>query len=80
VLRRRAAVRRSLRWKAPSRLEVHAARAREAPDQARRFAILTGGAFSPRAEALLDAFPCRVVEKPFSREALLACVRALQAG
>jgi CheY-like chemotaxis protein len=61
-------------------VEVHAALAREAPDQARRFAILTGGAYSPRAEALLDACPCPVVEKPFSRDALLACVTALRAG
>ncbi|MFL5260836.1 MAG: response regulator [Anaeromyxobacteraceae bacterium] len=60
--------------------EVHAALLREAPDQARRFAILTGGAFSPRAEALLEACACPVVEKPFSRAALLACVSALQAG
>jgi CheY-like chemotaxis protein len=60
--------------------ELHAALLRDAPDQARRFAIVTGGAFSPRAQALLDGCACPVLEKPFTITELLECVRALQCG
>jgi PAS domain S-box-containing protein len=58
-------------------LELHALLEREAPDQARRLAFITAGVFSEEARDLLRGTARPVVEKPFSKDALLACVRSL---
>jgi PAS domain S-box-containing protein len=61
-------------------VQFHATLARELPDQARRLAFITAGVFSDEARRLVRDTGRPVVEKPFTREALLACVRALLAG
>jgi CheY-like chemotaxis protein len=61
-------------------VQFHAALARELPDQAQRLAFITAGVFSDEARSLVRETGRPVVEKPFTREALLACVRALLVG
>ncbi len=46
------------------------------PDQAPRMVFMTGGAFTPRAQAFLDTDVPRL-EKPFSMEAVRAVIRRL---
>jgi PAS domain S-box-containing protein len=53
-------------------MDVHAELLRLAPDQAEKMIFLTGGAFTPRARAFLDATSNPLLEKPFDPDALLA--------
>jgi CheY-like chemotaxis protein len=55
-------------------MDLYAALAREAPEQARRMVFLTGGAFTPRARAFLETVPAPRVEKPFEVRAMRAMV------
>ncbi|MFL5262653.1 MAG: PAS domain S-box protein [Anaeromyxobacteraceae bacterium] len=61
-------------------VQLHAALAREAPDQARRLAFMTGGVFSAEVQQLLEASGRPVVDKPFTKQGLLDCVRQLRGG
>jgi two-component system NtrC family sensor kinase len=45
------------------------------PDQARTMLFLTGGAFTPRAEAFLERIENAKIEKPFNQATLLRRVR-----
>jgi PAS domain S-box-containing protein len=47
------------------------------PDLARRFLFMTGGAFSPRAQAFLARVPNRCIEKPFEVAELLRAIDAV---
>lgn len=58
-------------------VQLHAAVEAVAPEQARRFAFMTGGVFSHEARRLLAATGRPVLEKPFDRDQLLACLRAV---
>jgi CheY-like chemotaxis protein len=48
-----------------------------APAQARRFVFMTGGVFSSDSRRLLADSGRPVLQKPFEREQLLACLRAV---
>lgn len=50
---------------------------RIAPEMADRILFLTGGAFTPEAQAFLDSMPNRYIEKPVSTPRLLELVRSL---
>jgi CheY-like chemotaxis protein len=45
------------------------------PKQARTMLFLTGGAFTPRAQAFLDRIESATIEKPFNQATLLRRVR-----
>ncbi|MCB9727058.1 MAG: response regulator [Deltaproteobacteria bacterium] len=55
-------------------MELHAALAEFAPEQASRVIFLTGGAFTPAARSFLDLVPNQRVEKPFDAQHLRALV------
>jgi len=55
-------------------MDLHAELERTAPDQAERMVFMTGGAFTPRARAFLDAHPNRLLEKPFDGDRLRGLV------
>jgi two-component system cell cycle sensor histidine kinase/response regulator CckA len=57
-------------------IELYAELKRMAPDQAERMIVLTGGAFTPRAQQFLDSVPNLRVEKPFDSVKLQAMVRS----
>jgi two-component system cell cycle sensor histidine kinase/response regulator CckA len=59
-------------------VQLHAALACEAPEQARRLAFMTGGVFSGDVQRQLEASGRPVVDKPFTKEAIVECVRRLQ--
>ncbi len=46
-------------------------------NQAARMGFVTGGAFTPRAQAFVDARPARILEKPFRLRDLAALVQRL---
>jgi signal transduction histidine kinase len=48
-----------------------------APELLERMVLLTGGAFTPEAQAFVEGRRARVVEKPFSTKALRDAVRAV---
>lgn len=54
--------------------EVYAELARSKPHLARRFVLVTGGAFSPEARRFLEATEVRCLEKPFELDQLLGFV------
>jgi two-component system, NtrC family, sensor kinase len=54
--------------------EVYAEVARSKPHLARRFVLVTGGAFSPEARRFLEATEVRCLEKPFELDQLLGFV------
>ncbi|HET8539625.1 MAG TPA: PAS domain S-box protein [Anaeromyxobacter sp.] len=56
-------------------MELHAALARTAPDQASRMVVLTGGAFTEGAREFLDRVPLPRCEKPFDVAGLREVVR-----
>ncbi len=58
-------------------VQLHAAVEAIAPEQACRFAFMTGGVFSHEARRLLAASGRPVLEKPFDRDELLACLREI---
>jgi CheY-like chemotaxis protein len=58
-------------------MEVHAALARSAPDEAERLVFVTGGAFTPRAQAFLAGVPNRCIDKPIDVLQLRALVQGL---
>jgi CheY-like chemotaxis protein len=58
-------------------MDLHAALATLAPDQADRMVLLTGGAFTPKAAQFLDRVPNVRLEKPFESANLRAVVRRL---
>jgi CheY-like chemotaxis protein len=60
-------------------MELHAALARSVPEQASRMVFMTGGAFSPEAEAFLGGVSDRVLEKPFKPAALRQLVASRMA-
>ena len=55
--------------------ELHAALAEVAPALARRDDFLTGGAFDPATQEVLDRLPNVLLEKPCPRQTLLAAIR-----
>jgi PAS domain S-box-containing protein len=55
-------------------MDFFAALSRRCPELAERVVFITGGAFTPRARAFLDAVPNRLVEKPFRAAELRALV------
>ncbi|MET0341610.1 MAG: response regulator [Polyangiales bacterium] len=59
-----------------SGMDLHAEVARSLPALAQRFVFITGGTFTARAQAFLETLPREPLLKPFSRDALLARVRA----
>lgn len=61
-------------------VQFHAELLRAAPDQARRMAFLTGGGYSAHIQERLELSRCPVLEKPFTKAALLSCVRYLRPG
>jgi two-component system NtrC family sensor kinase len=67
-----------------SGMELHTRLAASRPDLASRMIFMTGGAFTERALAFLDAVPNERLEKPFDsvglRELVRAKVRARDAG
>lgn len=56
-----------------SGMDVFSEVSREAPEMAKRFVFMTGGAFTPRARRFLESLPNRCMEKPFD----LGLVRTL---
>jgi CheY-like chemotaxis protein len=70
-----------------SGIELHSELVRRSPELARRVVFMTGGAFTPRARAFLQAVPNRCVEKPLDLETIddlirerLAAPEALASG
>jgi signal transduction histidine kinase/CheY-like chemotaxis protein len=57
-------------------MELHAELEKVAPDQAKAMLFMTGGAFTPKARAFVDAHGAAVLEKPLDARTLLARVRA----
>ncbi len=57
-------------------MELHEELARDAPEQADRMIFLTGGAFTPRAQAFLDTVPNPRLDKPFDLRQVRELVRA----
>ena len=55
-------------------MDLHAALASIAPEQAHRIVFVTGGAFTARAQAFLDTVANRTLLKPHSAEHLLAVI------
>lgn len=55
-------------------MELYAAIAEQAPEQAERFVFVTGGAITPAAEAFVDRVPNIVLEKPYTLKALHAAL------
>jgi signal transduction histidine kinase len=58
-------------------MEIHEELSRIAPDQAKRMIFLTGGAFTERARAFLDAVPNARAEKPFDVPNIIAIIAAI---
>jgi CheY-like chemotaxis protein len=50
---------------------------RARPTLARRMGFMTGGAFTPRAREFLEKHQTRLLEKPFTADALKTMVRKL---
>ena len=57
-------------------MALHAELARVSPDRAAKVVFMTGGAFTEKAQALLDAVPNQRIEKPFEMNNLRAIVAA----
>ena len=58
-------------------MDVYDALAREFPDQAARMVFLTGGVFTERARAFVEARPHRIASKPFRQQQLRELIQAL---
>jgi CheY-like chemotaxis protein len=58
-----------------SGIELHGELVRVSPELARRVVFMTGGAFTPRARAFLQAIPNRCVEKPLDLETIDDLIR-----
>ncbi len=58
-----------------SGIELHGELVRRSPELARRVVFMTGGAFTPRARAFLQAVPNRCVEKPLDLETIDDLIR-----
>ncbi|MCC6527121.1 MAG: response regulator [Polyangiaceae bacterium] len=56
-------------------MDVYEAVCAVRPELARRFVFITGGAFTPRARAFVDALPNTVVDKPISVAKLEVVIR-----
>jgi signal transduction histidine kinase len=56
-------------------MELHAVLANAVPSEADKMIFMTGGTFTPSAQAFLDAVPNVRVEKPFDSKQLYAIVR-----
>jgi CheY-like chemotaxis protein len=63
-----------------SGMELYEEVSRRAPELARRFVFLTGGAFTPRARAFLERVSAPRLEKPFSPHEFRELVRRMLAG
>jgi PAS domain S-box-containing protein len=61
-------------------MDVYHAILAQAPEVARRFVFLTGGAFTPRARQFLDTVPNPKLEKPITRAELVAAVVSMARG
>jgi CheY-like chemotaxis protein len=61
-------------------IELHGELVRRSPELARRVVFMTGGAFTPRARAFLQAVPNRCVEKPVDLETIDDLIRERQTG
>lgn len=61
-------------------MDFHAALHRLRPELTGRVIFLTGGAFTPQAQAFLERVPNRRVEKPFSARTLLEVTREVLAS
>lgn len=55
-------------------MDLHAALLKSHPRLAASMVFMTGGAFTPRAQAFLEAIPNQRLEKPFRRETLLRVI------
>jgi CheY-like chemotaxis protein len=58
-------------------MDMFEALAREFPDQAAKMIFLTGGTFTERARAFVEARPHSVASKPFKMQQLRALIRAM---
>src|SRR6185503_7422602 len=58
-----------------SGIELHGELVRRSPELARRVVFMTGGAFTPRARAFLQAVPNRCIEKPLDLETIDDLIR-----
>jgi len=63
-----------------SGIELFGELVRRSPEIARRVVFMTGGAFTPRARAFLQAIPNRCVEKPLDLETIDDLIREQAAG
>jgi CheY-like chemotaxis protein len=63
-----------------SGVELHHALAQQAPHQAARIVFVTGGAFTPSAQAFLDSVTNPCVDKPFTVSGLKAAVASVAAA
>jgi signal transduction histidine kinase len=59
-------------------MEIYEELSRIAPDQAKRMAFLTGGAFTERARVFLDRIPNPRIEKPFDVATILSIIALVQ--
>jgi hypothetical protein len=57
-------------------MDLHEQLSEIAPDEAAKVIFLTGGAFTSRARAFIDATPNLHIEKPFDPAALRGIVNA----
>ena len=60
-----------------SGIDLHAELLNRHPDQARRMAFMTGGAFTPRAMEFMRLIPNRRIEKPFDLAQLRLLIRGM---
>jgi CheY-like chemotaxis protein len=63
-----------------SGMDLHGAIAKLDPAQASRMVFMSGGTFTPEAEAFLERVPNPRVGKPFDAAELAAALRAVQPG
>jgi CheY-like chemotaxis protein len=57
-------------------MELHAALVSELPEQAERMVFVSGGAFTPSAQAFLDEVPNQRLDKPFEVKNVQALVQS----
>jgi restriction endonuclease Mrr len=55
-------------------MDLHALVADHAPEQAQRFVFVTGGAFTPAADAFIQRVENIVLQKPYDLEKLQAAL------
>jgi CheY-like chemotaxis protein len=63
-----------------SGMDLHALVAKKWPDLARKTAVLSGGAFSERAQSFIETSGLKCLDKPFSIRELVDAVTRLAAS